>query len=102
MSSEGFSALEKNTVICPKRAVLPIQSGTRAHFFKILTLQGRVWEPSADDMAFCCTSNLKKKLTNQVTPCSFNPLPDGPLAPPLTDGPRSDWTEQKTGFDDVS
>jgi hypothetical protein len=22
----------------------------------------------------------------------FNPLPDGPLAPPLTDGPRSDWT----------
>jgi hypothetical protein len=21
-----------------------------------------------------------------------NPLPDGPLAPPLTDGPRSDWT----------
>ena len=22
----------------------------------------------------------------------LNPLPDGPLAPPLTDGPRSDWT----------
>ncbi len=22
----------------------------------------------------------------------INPLPDGPLAPPLTDGPRSDWT----------
>ncbi len=22
----------------------------------------------------------------------FNPLPDGPLAPPLTDGPRSNWT----------
>ncbi len=22
----------------------------------------------------------------------LNPLPDGPLAPPLTDGTRSDWT----------
>jgi hypothetical protein len=23
---------------------------------------------------------------------AVNPLPDGPLAPPLTDGPRSNWT----------
>ena len=23
---------------------------------------------------------------------SFNPLPDGPIVPPLTDGPRSYWT----------
>jgi hypothetical protein len=27
ISSEGFSALEKNTVICLQRDVLPIQSG---------------------------------------------------------------------------
>ncbi len=33
---------------------------------------------------------------------NLNPLPDGPLASPLTDGPRSDWTKQKTVFDDVS
>jgi hypothetical protein len=32
----------------------------------------------------------------------INPLPDGPLASPLTNGPRSDWTQQKTHFDDVS
>ncbi len=30
---------------------------------------------------------LQKRWAN-----SFNPLPDGPLASPLTDGPRSDWT----------
>ena len=32
----------------------------------------------------------------------LNPHPDGPLVSPLTDGPRSDWTLQKTSFDDVS
>jgi hypothetical protein len=30
MFLEGFSALEKNAVICPQRAVLPIQVGTTA------------------------------------------------------------------------
>jgi hypothetical protein len=28
ISSEGFFALEKNAVVCPQRAVLPIQPGT--------------------------------------------------------------------------
>jgi hypothetical protein len=30
ISSEGFSALEKNTVICLQKAVLPFQSGIEA------------------------------------------------------------------------
>jgi hypothetical protein len=30
MSAEGFSALEKNAVICLWRAILPIQSGATA------------------------------------------------------------------------
>jgi hypothetical protein len=46
ISSEGFSALEKNVVICPQRAMLSIQSGIKppaadshithmAHFFNM-------------------------------------------------------------------
>jgi hypothetical protein len=54
MSSEGVSALDKNDVICPRRAVLPIRLGTTAccrlkwpfgALFWNLNLQGRAWEP---------------------------------------------------------
>jgi hypothetical protein len=39
ISSEGFSALEKNTMICSQRAILPIQpaadsNDSLAHFFE--------------------------------------------------------------------
>jgi hypothetical protein len=66
MFSEGFSALEKNAVIYPQRAVLPIPNrvlqpsadcnGRLAHFF-YLNLLGLVWEPTADYI--CCLAYLK-------------------------------------------
>ncbi len=38
-------------------------------------------------------ARLQDLTSSQLYHSSFNPLPDGPLAPPpLTDGPRSDWT----------
>jgi hypothetical protein len=58
MSSEGFSALEKNAVICPERAVLPFLLGIPYSsllqivmavwdtFFFNLNSLGRVWEPA--------------------------------------------------------
>ncbi len=32
MSPEGFSELEKNVVICPQRAILPIQSDASVRY----------------------------------------------------------------------
>jgi hypothetical protein len=42
------------------------------------------------DGGFCCPNQLLN--ANILNKTSFNPLPDGPLFPPLSDGPRSDWT----------
>jgi hypothetical protein len=38
---------------------------------------------------FCPNQLLNANILNKT---SFNPLPDVPLFPPLSDGPRSDWT----------
>jgi hypothetical protein len=59
MSSEGFSFLEKNTMICSQRAMLAIQSGTTVRcrlkwpfgalvFEFELAGSPRMWDPAAD------------------------------------------------------
>ena len=55
MSSQGFSALEKNAMICPQWALLPIQSG------------------KTDYNAICRDSNLKKMRQTARTICSGLP-----------------------------
>jgi hypothetical protein len=57
ISSEGFSTLEKNALICYQRVMLPIHlgvtapcsNGSLAHFFFNSNFLGRVWQPSADN-----------------------------------------------------
>jgi hypothetical protein len=76
MSSEGFSALDKNDVICRQRAVLPIPLGTTACcrlkwpfgalFFLNLNFQGPAWEPLQTTQYNGCLAIFKflKKCAN--------------------------------------
>jgi hypothetical protein len=70
MSSEGFSAPEKNAMICPQSAVLPILSGITGicrlqwlfgTFFKIWTCWIGCGSLLQNIMAVWCASNFKKE-----------------------------------------
>ncbi len=78
ISSEGFSALEKNAVRCSQRAMLPIQWGCDSPlliiwqfdtYFLSLNLLGQVWEPNADNNG-CLVCFIKKVSKTAITICS--------------------------------
>jgi hypothetical protein len=76
MSSEGFSALEKNAVLGPQRTVLPIQLGATARcrlkwpfdaLLLNLNLLDQVWQPAADYNGCLARFKLKKMREKAIT-----------------------------------